>query len=332
MIISPFRAIIPLGHRGGAINWATRTPSALVLTALSPTSIRAAWANAGTGFDGHSVEISTDGVNFTEEDTVLFGTNTLDITGLTSGTLYYVRVRAYKGVEYSPYCDIVSEETIYLPTDIANGYFRWAADAIVGLNNADPVTTWEDGFASNNDLAQTTAGSKPTYRTNQINGLPIVQGDGTADWMRKLTVTSTQPITVYAVIQPQAGSASKIFLAFDGISLSTVLATGKMRFSAYAGASLQTGDTIDWGLTAIGSFVINGASSAIYTNGGFEKTGNVGAGNGGRLHICSDTAATAFSDAFLAELIGYTGAHDATTRRRLEEYLSWKWAVELEPI
>jgi hypothetical protein len=56
------------------------------------------------------------------------------------------------------------------------GLMLWLkADAIVGLNDGDDVTTWADSSGNGYDAAQATASKKPHYKVNIINGLPVVR-------------------------------------------------------------------------------------------------------------------------------------------------------------
>ena len=57
------------------------------------------------------------------------------------------------------------------------------ADAITGLNDTDPVATWPDSSGNSNDATQGTAADRPLYRTNIVNGLPIVRFDGANDFL-----------------------------------------------------------------------------------------------------------------------------------------------------
>ena len=54
-------------------------------------------------------------------------------------------------------------------------------DAITGLNNDDPVATWSDFSGNVNNLTQGTATRRPIYKTNEINGKPIIRFDGSND-------------------------------------------------------------------------------------------------------------------------------------------------------
>jgi hypothetical protein len=66
----------------------------------------------------------------------------------------------------------------FSPDDLAGLELWLAADAIVGLADADPVTTWEDESGNGRDATQSTEAQKPTYRANVLNSKPIIRFDG----------------------------------------------------------------------------------------------------------------------------------------------------------
>ena len=88
-------------------------PSGLTLTVISGTEIQLDWTAGSTNHDGHSIERSTDGANFSEIATVTGATVHYHNTGLSQGTLYYYRVRAYKNSQYSSYSNTASDFTIW---------------------------------------------------------------------------------------------------------------------------------------------------------------------------------------------------------------------------
>ena len=69
----------------------------------------------------------------------------------------------------------------FLPTDISGMQLWLRADKITGLSDGDSVTTWLDESGQSNDVTQATAANKPTWQTNEINGLAVVRFDGTDD-------------------------------------------------------------------------------------------------------------------------------------------------------
>lgn len=89
----------------------------------------------------------------------------------------------------------------------------WFIADSLSLSDTDPVATWPDESGNGNDAIQAIAGSRPLYRTGQINGLPAVVFDGTDDYMPfdgSLIVNSDY--TVIFVGGRQTSNAFKIFM------------------------------------------------------------------------------------------------------------------------
>jgi len=53
------------------------------------------------------------------------------------------------------------------------------------INQSDntSVSAWTDRSANNHSIAQSTAANQPTFRTNQMNGNPVVRFDGSNDFL-----------------------------------------------------------------------------------------------------------------------------------------------------
>jgi len=86
-------------------------PSGLTATAASPTQINLAWVDGSSDETGFAIEQSTAGGSFTQIATV--GTNVASYisAGLSAGTRYDYRVRAYKADVYSGYSNTASATT-----------------------------------------------------------------------------------------------------------------------------------------------------------------------------------------------------------------------------
>lgn len=65
------------------------------------------------------------------------------------------------------------------PPDIPDLLAWFDADQLV-LSDNDPVSTWTDASGNGND-ATGSGGSRPTYKTGILNGLPVVRFDATDD-------------------------------------------------------------------------------------------------------------------------------------------------------
>lgn len=90
---------------------ATPRPTALTATAASSTQINLAWIDNSGGVASFSIERSTTySGGFSEIATVNSGVTTYNNTSLTSGDVYFFRIRALDGC-YSTYSDIAFEST-----------------------------------------------------------------------------------------------------------------------------------------------------------------------------------------------------------------------------
>jgi fibronectin type 3 domain-containing protein len=80
------------------------------LTATSPTKkkIHLSWSDTANNESGYKIERSTDGVNYSQITTVSANIVTYSNSGLTSGTTYHYRVRAYNANGDSPYSNTAS--------------------------------------------------------------------------------------------------------------------------------------------------------------------------------------------------------------------------------
>jgi hypothetical protein len=89
------------------------------------------------------------------------------------------------------------------PTAMVAGYkFGAEADELT-LSAGDPVSTWEDTSGNNYDLTETST-SRPTYRaTDDGDGLPFIEFDGSNDRLSKTGVTSiaSPEMTIFMVVR-----------------------------------------------------------------------------------------------------------------------------------
>jgi len=89
-------------------------------------------------------------------------------------------------------------EAEFSPADIANMVAWYKADAITGLDDGDPIGTWEDQSGNGYHLTQSEAGYKPTYDAEDpdINNMPAVYFDNN-DKFDYVTIDpkADQPVT-----------------------------------------------------------------------------------------------------------------------------------------
>lgn len=118
------------------------------------------------------------------------------------------------------------------PLDYAPALWLRASD-IAGLADAAAVTTWPDISGNSRDATQATAARQPTFRTNVLNGQPVVRFDG-GDGLSTVSVdlTGTSGVTLFVVASVVAGTDRALVELSDNYNSVT---TGFLLFRAAAG-------------------------------------------------------------------------------------------------
>jgi hypothetical protein len=231
--------------------------------------------------------------------------------------------------------DVVVEEA-FSPSDIS-GLVLWLdADAIEGLNDGDPVTTWEDQSGQGHDFAQPTASAKPTYQTNELNGKPIVRFDGTDDFLRRtdndVGAFGTDPFSIFIVIQTtdstarillkenEAGGGDGLYIYGDGNDYlywngTTGIAIGASDSSFHLIAVTRSG-TGAGGLVPYYDAAAQTAGTESRTLSG-TTTLYIGTTNDDPVYLAGD----------IAEIIIYDSALSQANRESVEDYISNKYGI-----
>jgi len=185
-------------------------------------------APLGTAYDvlaGTSTTINTDTWDRANQDSGKFGVDHEFIARIavdsTSGAVYaFCREKQYGANGHLNYITGETRKQIFTidptailcttemqPDDsaVSGSLSQWLkADAISGLSDTDPVTTWTASSGTN--ATQTTSTNKPTYKTGIYNSLPTVRftTDDYLDWSSVLD-TLTSASTLFLVGTGSAG-------------------------------------------------------------------------------------------------------------------------------
>lgn len=237
----------------------------------------------------------------------------------------------------------------FSPDNLANLQLWLEADAITGLSDGDPVSTWLDSSAAGNDVTQSGT-ARPTYKTNIINGLPVVRFDGVDDYMHVasalgITTASTVVVVVNIASSSRAGSAIKIGDSGisnpddDGWSLGVGANTHDAAGNEVLGLYEQVAwiDTnAAWGLgLVVVVMTVNGSDPDFYkdrVNLGFG-TSSAPRSPGANTYIGGGAAPVAgggiarFWDDDIAEVLIYSRVLTPTERADIEDYLFAKYAL-----
>lgn len=74
------------------------------------------------------------------------------------------------------------------------------------------VSAWPDRSANNHTVSQSTAASQPTFRTNQLNGNPVVRFDGSADFLNGGDILDVldRGVTMICVAKISSGASAAL--------------------------------------------------------------------------------------------------------------------------
>jgi hypothetical protein len=222
-----------------------------------------------------------------------------------------------------------------LPPDGITGLVGWwEADAITGLSDNDPVTTWLDQSSALADVSQSSATFKPIYKTAIVNGLPVVRFDGIDDWLYGAPFASplAQPTTVVAVARTSHAAAAneQVFSGLTGTNRHVLYITGSA-WNIYAqtggsGTTIAGNAAVDnqW-YVVIGVF--NGGTSLIEVSGAAPITGSVGTNPLDGPLIGNDPGHGTPWEGDIAGVALYNHALDATERTNSRGWWGAKYGI-----
>jgi hypothetical protein len=215
----------------------------------------------------------------------------------------------------------------WTPADITTA--AWY-DATTGVSDtAGAVDTWNDQSGNGHHLTQTST-NRPTTNSVTLNGLNVIDFDGSDDYMLNTDNIGTGVFSFAAVYSRDVASVDHSI--FDGVSADRLLL--RLRSSnvlaIYAGTGFVGSDSISTG-PAMASGLFNGSSSEIRLNGGTAVTGDPGAGTSELASGITIGASSGVSQEFngaIAEIVITPGSLSTSDRQKLEGYLAWTWGQE----
>lgn len=271
-------------------------PSSLTAFAFSNVRIDLVWLSSSTTEQGFSIERSTDGVNYSIIKNVVAGVHSYSDTTGVENTLYYYRVRAFSGAEYSVYTNVASATTIVDEIFESNkiAWFDFSYIATLTKDGSNRISIWRDRKGGVISLLQSGLDSiKPTHTSDGV------LFNGTNQYL-KAVFTLAQPTMIYIVFkQITYINGRRIFdgaandsgeLAQIGTSPALSVLSGGGFSSANTSLVLNT-----FGIARIlfsgsnSTFQINETApytnSGVATMGGFTLGGSGGLGNYSNIKV-----------------------------------------------
>ena len=203
------------------------------------------------------------------------------------------------------------------PDSIANLALWLKADAITGLNDGDTINTWND--SSTNTRNATRDAGAPVFKTNALNGKPVVRFP--ADGGSSFALTQMADIrTVFWVVKETA-TTNAHFLLGDDINYHFHRGSNGLIWS-----STNTSANIRNGTTRLMGATVNGTTTELGT--GYRLVSVVTTGNVEASRLSKDRSIAARSwDGDVAEVIIYNRALTADEETRIGTYLAQKYAL-----
>jgi hypothetical protein len=310
--------------RGGGVDWgaywATREPSALVLTVVSDVRIDATWTDsAETGADGYKVYISTDNATWTLNDTVAVGVQASSITGLTQATIYYVKVVAYKGTNESTG---VSNFQLTLATAFVGGvantkrYIAYDLDTITKDVN-DYVSAVAEKYGSGETLAP----EGTNYPLWTSDGIKVIAYGGLVAVLKK-AFTLNQPCEVYvSMMLPTWTSNMRVISSPGAEYIFRQVTSSPKLYTSFGFASTN----IDFPLNEFHvayTVASDQSTQDIFGVDGTEVTGqNLGPNNPGGISLGGNTGGYGLKDMIWREVVIRNVVSSAADRAGIVRYL-----------
>jgi hypothetical protein len=214
----------------------------------------------------------------------------------------------------------------FTPASLSGLAGWWKADQLV-LNDGDPVATWADQSGNSRDFSQATSAARPTYKTNILNGKPVVRSDGVDDYLNTTSFTMAQALTLSVVHVPRSVSTTDVLFDAGSGSQFTAYHNASAAYILDIGASTNTSGGPVLNTPEIVTVVANGASSAYVRNGvSTAASGTNGLAGGLRL-MANRILSAAYNQGDYAEVILYNRALTVGERQQVEAYANAKYAL-----
>ncbi len=218
---------------------------------------------------------------------------------------------------------------------MANLQLWLKADAITGLNDGDRVTTWIDSSGNSRDATQSVAADKPTYKTNILNGKPVVRfaasntefmnlpnfltGFGAGELFLVIKVNNDPPATGSGGVYDFGSEAASSHYPFDDGVIYDEFATTARKTTGNPTPTLAA-----WRLYNVSSQANEWTSRIDGTQFFTTATNTVGWSTTPKIG-----GETFFCDGDIAELLLYSAVLSASDRTAVKTYLAAKYNLTL---
>jgi len=200
----------------------------------------------------------------------------------------------------------------------------------LSLDDSDPVTTWPDELG-NYDLTDA-GGGDPVYRTDELNGLPVVEFNGdrnNADLLDNTSISSNQPNTIIIVCKHDPVDSTGFVYGEAGGDRTGLAGSSDDEWS-WRGDTNIDGGTLDPNEYTILTGIYDGSNSIGRQDGTEVASGDVGTDVLDGISVGGRDNEEFGLNGGIAELRIYDDRLSSSEYESKESNLAEKWGISLD--
>jgi gliding motility-associated-like protein len=201
-------------------------------------------------------------------------------------------------------------------------------------SNGQSIKTWRDQSGNDNHITQVVAGNQPSFVTSTLNGYPVIQYDGTNDFMTTELGNLSAPVTILTVARFDVSKESYTLTLGDLNTTNTASVSRETddRYFCFTGAK-RYGPVLNNNQTYIlhASHRISSPYHNLYLNETAATVSDYGSSliTDGSLLLGASQTIGSFHDGDIAEVIIYNKILNQAQKIIVENYLAAKYGISL---
>jgi hypothetical protein len=220
--------------------------------------------------------------------------------------------------------------SIAVAPDAIAGLEAWYKIDTVSGNDGDLITTWSDSSGNSRDLTRSVDDARrPSYQTNEVNGLACLRFGGTDDQMTSTVFAVAQPLTAVMVVKQVGWINGEWLFDSDAVGeMGVFQSTTSPRVDLWGGSSAVAANTGlvvgEWHILVA---IFEGASSSLRVDGGTATTGSGGTVGLNGFTLGAKANDTVWSQIDVAEIAFYSASLSEANQDALLAHLGSKYAI-----
>lgn len=286
-------------------------------------------AQGSSPITDYVVQYSTNNLNWTTFTDGVSDATTATVTDLAAQTLYYFRVAAVSDVGVGLYSSSVSISTgSFSPIDLSPALWLDASDETTITELGGDVSQWDDKSGNAYHLTQATSSLQPSTGSRSLNGLNVLDFDGTNRLANTSSPGVSNTFVVFTVMRYDVLTGDKWPVAGAGQTkaIAAGIGAGGSQWRIFQGGSVYGGtpDTSPHVITNV-----FGPTDTMSIDGLQILSGDAGSDAWEDLSIGSGNASVSRIDGAIAEVIIVDGTLTTQQIVDTEIYLADKWGITL---